>query len=611
MGRNMGKAKEILEALFYIAIIVASLIFRCVQVEENKQIQEQASPEPQYREQYSQAQEHTEQQNQEQKPQSRVPEHTAEVNQPDLEQDDTNADIRFEGDIALSRGNYAEAVRCFEIAANSGDKQGQSDLADCYAKGLGVEKNPYTAVHWLRKAAEQDHEGAELDLGLCYCLGFGVEQNIETGKEWLCKATAHEVFGYNASTIDTANRFLEELNKADNCISEEMQIIFRKSLLGELYIPAAIYTNTNQYDSLTPDEAYRACERTTDAPTYAYLESAARRGNNQAKERLAKLYLPIGCKYKGDTHHMLTFEGKNLSEADRLQEYLKLMSSAADNGSLTACLELRRFYSDGAYTPKDSAKYFHYTKAAVQLKDKKTISEFDDIAQAIFDLGICYAEGIGCQEDRAEAVKWIKHAVKAGNAEAKQWIADRSGRYEETQGMSILDKSGGRFSMNNLRFGDSLQTIQKVYADEVKAQQEYDELVRQRRGVGDNFGTSFNITQEGCSITSVNVCFGKNLDGHDIESISYLLEDNRIKSVTAISEANCSQIFSELRSGIIEAGYGNPAKDTGSRCEWNINGAEAVLSFKTDDNQVSLLMKCDSLRTWQKAKIEGWEDLLK
>lgn len=49
----MGKAKEIFEALFYITIIMVSLVFRCLQVEENNQIQEPVSPELQYQEQYS------------------------------------------------------------------------------------------------------------------------------------------------------------------------------------------------------------------------------------------------------------------------------------------------------------------------------------------------------------------------------------------------------------------------------------------------------------------------------------------------------------------------------------------------------------------------------
>ena len=110
-----------------------------------------------------------------------------------------------------------------------------------------------------------------------------------------------------------------------------------------------------------------------------------------------------------------------MSEAERLQRYLKWMGSAAENGSVVACGELRNLYKEGKYVPKDSAKVFHYTKAAAQLKDP----------DAMYDLGTRYAAGIGCQKDRAAAVKWIKQAAHAGSAEAKQWLEDRRGHYVE------------------------------------------------------------------------------------------------------------------------------------------------------------------------------------
>ena len=93
------------------------------------------------------------------------------------------------------------------------------------------------------------------------------------------------------------------------------------------------------------------------------------------------------------------------SEKDRLERYIKWMSSAADNGSLAACKELCQIYKEGIYVPKDSAKVFRYTKAAAQLKDP----------DAMFDLGERYAKGVGCKKDRAAAVKWMKQAAHAGN----------------------------------------------------------------------------------------------------------------------------------------------------------------------------------------------------
>lgn len=188
-----------------------------------------------------------------------------------------------------------------------------------------------------------------------------------------------------------------------------------------IFVPVNTYTNTSQYNDLKPYEAFtrgkQACEK-GDPQGYVLLASSARRGCNHAKILLAHSLLPAEHKLAQGCGSFV-LEGKEWSENDRLERYLKWMTSAADNDSLAACKELRQVYKEGTYVPKDSAKVFHYTKAAAQLKDP----------DAMFDLGTRYAAGIGCQKDRSAAVKWMKQAAHAGNADAQQWINDRRGRY--------------------------------------------------------------------------------------------------------------------------------------------------------------------------------------
>ncbi len=192
-----------------------------------------------------------------------------------------------------------------------------------------------------------------------------------------------------------------------------------------IFVPANTYTSTSQYDDLKPYDAFtrgkQACEK-GDPQGYALLESSARRGCNHAKILLAHSLLPAEHKLAQGCGSFI-LEGKEWSEKDRLERYIKWMSSAADNGSLAACKELRQLYKEGTYVAKDSAKVFHYTKAAAQLKDP----------DAMFDLGERYAKGVGCKKDRAAAVKWMKQAAHAGNDEAKQWIEDRRGHMVDVQ----------------------------------------------------------------------------------------------------------------------------------------------------------------------------------
>ncbi|MDO5297605.1 MAG: tetratricopeptide repeat protein [bacterium] len=214
---------------------------------------------------------------------------------------------------------------------------------------------------------------------------------------------------------------LRETLKQDHKSTNNLKNIYKAEVTNSISIPAEIYTNTKQYDNIKPYDAFtrgnQACA-VGDPKGYALLESSARRGCNHAKIVLAWHFYPEAHKETND-FSSFEFEGKTLSEADRLQRYLKWMSSAADNGSVGACWELRNLYKEGKYVPKDSAKVFHYTKAAAQLKDP----------DAMFDLGTRYAQGIGCQKDRIAAVKWMKQAAHAGSAEAQQWIEDRRGHY--------------------------------------------------------------------------------------------------------------------------------------------------------------------------------------
>jgi TPR repeat protein len=59
-----------------------------------------------------------------------------------------------DADAAFGRGDYAEAVKWFQKAANQGNAIGQSSLGVMYQHGKGVPQDYAEAAKWYRKAAD-------------------------------------------------------------------------------------------------------------------------------------------------------------------------------------------------------------------------------------------------------------------------------------------------------------------------------------------------------------------------------------------------------------------------------------------------------------------------
>jgi uncharacterized protein len=90
-----------------------------------------------------------------------------------------------DGIAAYNRGDYAEAVELFQLAAARNEAAAQFDLGQMYRKGLGVTQDHAEAVGWYRLAAAQGHIAAQYNLGLMYLEGLGVTQDQIRAYIWL------------------------------------------------------------------------------------------------------------------------------------------------------------------------------------------------------------------------------------------------------------------------------------------------------------------------------------------------------------------------------------------------------------------------------------------
>ena len=85
-------------------------------------------------------------------------------------------------------GDYETSLRCFLLAADSGNQYAQYMAAGQYAMGLGVDVDYEKAAMYYQLAADQDHAKALQNLGFMFQEGRGVEQDYEKAADWFHKA---------------------------------------------------------------------------------------------------------------------------------------------------------------------------------------------------------------------------------------------------------------------------------------------------------------------------------------------------------------------------------------------------------------------------------------
>lgn len=98
-------------------------------------------------------------------------------------------DVAFQEGVAFyESGDYAAAVRRWQIPADRGHAMAQFSLGVAYATGKGVPLSLARAIQWWQAAASGGHLGAQLNLGLLYWRGEGVEKDLTKARMWWQRA---------------------------------------------------------------------------------------------------------------------------------------------------------------------------------------------------------------------------------------------------------------------------------------------------------------------------------------------------------------------------------------------------------------------------------------
>jgi hypothetical protein len=86
--------------------------------------------------------------------------------------------------------DYAAAARWYRRAADRGHPVSQYELGVFYDRALGVAQNPTEAVKWFRRAADQGYGMAQVNLGAMHSTGEGVPQDLVEAYKWFSVAAA-------------------------------------------------------------------------------------------------------------------------------------------------------------------------------------------------------------------------------------------------------------------------------------------------------------------------------------------------------------------------------------------------------------------------------------
>ena len=214
---------------------------------------------------------------------------------------------------AFQRGLYITAFNLARPRAEEGDAAAQTLLAEIYARGLGIRRDPAKAAQWYSRAAEQGNPDAQFQYALLLIDGVHVDKDVD-------QAFALMEDAANAGNLLAQFNFAQMLiDRQPGAAGVERAVGFyesaaRAGLADAQYAMAQVYANgaggKPRDDETARRWLLRAARQNYDTAQldigtwlvqgrggaideeagFGWLKRAAESGNVAAQNRLAKLY---------------------------------------------------------------------------------------------------------------------------------------------------------------------------------------------------------------------------------------------------------------------------------------------------------------------------------
>ena len=123
------------------------------------------------------------------------------------------ADDLGDGVEAFDGGDYRDALAAWTRAADAGNTQAMSAIANLHRQGLGVRADPVRAAAWYRRAADRGDAVGQLTLGDMYAGAAGVARDPVAAYVWLGLA-AGQGHAWAAERRDEIGRALSADDRA-------------------------------------------------------------------------------------------------------------------------------------------------------------------------------------------------------------------------------------------------------------------------------------------------------------------------------------------------------------------------------------------------------------
>lgn len=299
-----------------------------------------------------------------------------------------------------------EMMEAIRDAAKKGDLEAQLSLASAYMKGTGGVTQDYAlAIHWYRKAAEQDSPVARFNLGLCYDEGLGVEPDIQRALEYYRAAADANLLPAQLNAAIT----LMQLQRPDEAVpyfklaADGGNTVARREygrclLLGkgveqapraavEVLLQAADANDTEALILLADayNGQYPPLQRDA-RRVFDYLWQAAALDSPEALSKVGFCY-ESGIGVVKDTETAVRWYRK-----------------AAELGHAPAMVNLAHCYLRGRGLPMDPEQAAQWYRRGAEA----------GYPMAGYNLGVCYALGQGVEPDDREARNWFRKAAEGG-----------------------------------------------------------------------------------------------------------------------------------------------------------------------------------------------------
>lgn len=345
--------------------------------------------------------------------------------------------------IGLAREAFARTLSWIEKADASGPNGANGakgvdlcDIAEAYALGVAIPTDHVAANDYFQRAVDKGSARAMWRLGARVQVGIGCEADREKGLALMVRsAEAGDAMGclYAGRALitgdtDEADRAKGAafLQKGADAGDADCALLLANFLSMGTTLPKdtkrAISLAEKAAGSGTEETNFLAALLAADLHRECVSEDANTDPKNAAPSHYdtsIKFYRMVleseNDLLKGDARlgmgdMLIRHTGRTDEE---LESGLQLMNDAIASGNGRAILALADHYATGTYIEKDLEKAFALWKAS---------HEDDTNAEGTYLLAVAYRDGLGTEEDAAEARRLMKQAAEMGNDNAiKAW----------------------------------------------------------------------------------------------------------------------------------------------------------------------------------------------